>query len=305
MSLRHVRHYHCSHSRFSGIKAFLDRRAQYLFAGSTVPSAPAANEGVCSEEDEDEESRFRPFNEQDERYFDSNDEAENFAPHDGFVNQLEWDEDLEVSDSMAIRTDERQTSQASSSLPAMKRMAQNMSERQDAVTPLPSFPASLGVRWDTPPPRETTPLLARKVSISFDVPKQPPRRMSLSAKYGEHGHHLDANLPCSIAQRRLSNVSVARSTRSIRSIKHMGQSTFGQTVRLLQIQRPRISSSRGHFIALQLHRHSSWHWNALGAVGFRLLGLVHGNGSHNNLRRLGLLHVGWCSAPTILCSSYV
>lgn len=207
---------------------FPDRRAQYFLANSTLPS-PHIDEDTFLQ---DEEAYIGPFDEQHGDYLEPSNTGDHTAVQNDFVNQLEWDEDLEAPDPNSLRPVQPPVS---ASVPVMKQMAKRMNERKRAVRPQPAIPSSLNLQWK-PQLQETTPLLAHKVSFSSDVP---PRRMSMSAKKNQ----LDTNSPHLAAQRRLSNVSLARSTKPTRSIKSMGQSTFGQTVRFFYVQWSRISNS--------------------------------------------------------------
>ncbi|KXN89865.1 Vacuolar amino acid transporter 1 [Leucoagaricus sp. SymC.cos] len=224
------------------------RRAQYFVAGSTHVSTQADDELILSDE-EDEEARLGRFDE-----YDENDYYVDRTPNvvvqgsslseDDFVNQLEWDEDLVASDSTTPTTVLKQL--PGTPVPPGLRLGTPSSHPGPGVPaslgvrfgttpayPRSGTPASLGVRWDAPPSppiQETTPLLSRKVSVSFDVPpSQVPRRMPI-AKCGDQTQPTDLGAPSSTVQRRLSNASIAKSVRSIRSTRHVGQSTFGQTL---------------------------------------------------------------------------
>lgn len=220
-----MRHCHCIICYTYRLTDFVDRRAQYLVAGSTIVSASEAE--VFEDEEEDEEAHLGYFDEHDEdNYYDSDDDDDSAdtTPRDDFVSQLQWDEDIPSSDSDALPAGQPQVS---ASLPASRRMFNPRSKKENTLKPMP---LSWGANRDTKP-QETTPLLSKK--ISFGVPSQAPRRLSTTTKYGGQERGLDFNAPCHATQRRLSNVSVARSTRSVtRSIKHthVGRSTFGQTV---------------------------------------------------------------------------
>jgi vesicular inhibitory amino acid transporter len=220
----------------TGINILLDRRAQYFLASSTLPS-PFVDEDAYLQ---DEEADVGSLGEQDEEYyFESTDTRDHTTPQNDFVNQLEWDEDLEASNPTTTRPEDPLVS---TSVPVMGQIAKRMNERRKrAARPQPVIPSSLNPQWNIPHPQETTPLLVHKGSVSFDVP---PRRLSMSAKTNQ----LDINSPQFAAhERRVSNVSLARSTKSNRSVKIMGQSTFGQTVRSLQVQWSGISNSIGIF----------------------------------------------------------
>lgn len=240
------------------------RRAQYIVAGSIRVPTQADDEVILSDE-EDEEARLGRFDEHDEDDYDHcgqgiavpTDEGRSL-PQDDFVNQLEWDEDLIASEPTMgpATTSEHPPSGVSASLSAVRRVpvpSQAKGPRKTALKQLPGTPASLGVRWGTPlpessrsgtgmpgslgirwedappspKPRETTPLLAKGASVSFDVSsRQVPRKLSM-VKHGEHDH---LGVLCSTVQRRLSNASTTKSVRSIKTIRHVGQSTFGQTL---------------------------------------------------------------------------
>ncbi|KAJ3561959.1 hypothetical protein NP233_g9874 [Leucocoprinus birnbaumii] len=96
------------------------------------------------------------------------------------------------------------------------------------------LPASFGVRWDDRPStskspvlKETTPLLSKKTSVSFDVSSKDPSATTTKPRHTDY-EHLD--VPSSTAQRRPSNASLARSARSVKDVSHTGRSTFGQTL---------------------------------------------------------------------------
>ncbi len=113
------------------------------------------------------------------------------------------------------------------SVPRTNQSQRNM--REGDLEPIPSLSASFGARRAAQL-QETTPLLSRKISVSFDVPPQLPHRPSTATKHGEQEQlHFDFH---SSHQRRVSNGSTVKSIKSTRSVRpvHVGRSTFGQTV---------------------------------------------------------------------------
>lgn len=209
---------------FGRTDVLLDRRAQYFLANSTLPS-PFFDEDAYSQ---DEEADVGSVREPDEECFETSDTLDQTAPQNDFVNQLEWDEDLDAS---GPNTTGPRDPPVAASVPVMGHIAKRLNERKRAVRPQPAIPSSLNPQWNIQRPQETTPLLIPKGPVSFDVP---PRALSMSAKADQ----LDTTDSSEFAphERRVSNVSVARSAKSNRSIKIVGQSTFGQTVRSFRIQ---------------------------------------------------------------------
>ena len=185
-------------------KSVPDRRAQYLVAGSTVASVSDGSDPVGDEE--------AGWNEGDDEEIFDDEEDDAVTPHarqDDFISQFDWDEPSEAMG---------QPSMTEGSSPTTP-LAMPFTRRDQRLT----VPGSPSRRVG-----ESTPLL-RKVSFSTAPhPHRTPQPVGLDA-----GSLSPEELPRHPARpilRRGSSNSLAA-----KSIKHGGQSTFGQTVRLLHL----------------------------------------------------------------------
>ena len=172
-----------------------DRRAQYLVAGSNVPSTSETSDF------EDEEEQIggpkRPFFDQDD--FEGDETSAAALRDESFVGQLNWDEDDDVPKSISRKKD-----------------FSSVMESNKLVIPRPISAT------------EQTPLLAKRTSrVSFsELPH--PAHFSMQDSQGDSQAASPNNLA---APRPPSRRTSTTSVQSTKGLNYRGQSTYGQTVR--------------------------------------------------------------------------
>lgn len=247
----------------------LDRRAQYLVAGSTVISAAESSD---FEENVDE---AQGSGIEGEEYDSANETAP--IPRvrlDSFLG-LDWDED-----------DENNVN--SPSLSCRVTIPRGFSGRYSAGC---AYPSSL-THDNSAAPGEDSPLLHKKISFSASTPahlgqahdvKGDPASRQVESFAQQSYLTIHSPLP----QRRLSTTSSSEAV----IYNFGGKSTFGQTVSSLS-----RSESIAHRLilarpALQFNSNSSWHRDAIGTTGLRLLWLGRRDLVNNHLWVPCLLYV--------------
>lgn len=192
---------------------FIDRRAQYLVAGSTVASSSDASDLDYDDDDDDdydEEAQRRPF-QIGEREFEVEDPGTPTTQQrdDSFIGQLEWDDE----DSNSARDILRREHTA---------LVSERSRRLQVPTSLQTqSPSNLA-----PPSefREDTPLLTKKVS--FSAFPRPYHGLSAVAT-GSSLPVAQEEAPAPFRRRFSTSSGTSKATQR----NWGGQSTFGQTVR--------------------------------------------------------------------------
>lgn len=181
----------------------LDRRAQYLIAGSTVISASETSD---FEDDDEEALRGRT---EEEDYDSFNDNAVNPRSRpDSFVGELDWDEGYENND----RASHSHAVTIPRNVPGRHRSRRESRLPHDIVVA----------------PREDSPLLHKKVSFSPPHPNQKQDVKGDSTGQQSLAEQSYLTVPLSLPHRRLSTTS-ARSSKNV-VYNYGGKSTFGQTV---------------------------------------------------------------------------
>ena len=183
----------------------LDRRAQYLVAGSNVAPASTAADLEGAEDTEEGPALS------DEEAFDTEQDVETPRPadNDSFVGPFAWEDDYDrqTVDS-SITTDSQRTAR----LPVTGR---------DYIRPIISSPPVEDAI------QEETPLLSRKVSFSTNAA---PAKKASTTSLGATSYRATA----SGSGRRLSTTSLT----SVKEVQRQssGHSTFGQTVCFLTLR---------------------------------------------------------------------
>lgn len=227
-----------------------DRRAQYFVAESTVVRATELD-------DEDYDESVCSLNEQ-------NDAVSNAGGHtavgDGFVDQLEWDEEGHSDTYEPSRT------------LAMPQIVLPSSRERGSLNGLA---------------HEATPLLRN--AVSFYMAPHPRRKFTSSPNLKSP----TSTLPEQASLLTRPNLTRRRSSTSLsQSGKHIyrGQSTFGQTVCMsFPLRSEHIFKCL--LTALQLHCNPAWCWHVVWASSFCLLGLDHWGDTYRVLWFYFLLYV--------------